>query len=399
MDRSVKNRIGVYLAVVQLLFTTTWTVYVIFLPALAARVGIPAGDVTLILLLDQAIFVGTDLAMGVAADRVARVVGRLGYFILAVTLVSCAAFLLLPFVAEPDAGAPIFLVFAILWSATSSALRAPPLVLIGKYAAKPAQPLLASLSLFGLGIAGALAPYLTMALKDWDPRIPFVVSSLTLELATVGIVWAERRLAAGAAPSAETPPAPAGPALSRPAVFFFVAAALLGIGFQIHFVFNSAPLYLRFAKPPELAYLMPAFWIGFSLLMLPASWATRRVGGLVVMGAGAILGAVAARLGAVADSLGLEVVVQLLTGGAWGLVLMSATAAALAVGRTGREGKVTGALFAGLALAAFARIALVAAQLNKDERLQPAYGWTPSVVWALVGVVLVVFAIRLRKSV
>ena len=342
--------------------------------------------------------------MGIAADWVARAVGRLGYFILAVTLVSCAAFLLLPYVAEPGAGAATFLVLAILWSATSSALRAPPLVLIGKYAARPTQPLLAALSLFGLGIAGALAPYLTVLLRDWDPRIPFVVSSLTLELATVGIVWAERRLASTAeAPPPEPAPAPAPvpvpvPVLSRPAAFFFAAAALLGIGFQIHFVFNSAPLYLRFAKPPELAYLMPAFWIGFSLLMLPASWATRRLGGLAVMAAGAILGAGAARLGAAADSLALEVVAQLLTGAAWGLVLMSATAAALAVGRTGREGKVTGALFAGLALAAFARIALVAAQLNKDERLLPAYGWTPTVVWALVGIVLVVFAIRLRKS-
>jgi len=396
MDRPAPHRIGVYLAVVQLLFTTTWTVYVIFLPALAARVGIAAGDVPWILLLDQAIFVGTDLAMGVAADRVARVVGRLGFFVLAVTLVSCAAFLLLPYVAEPGTGATSFLALAVLWSATSSALRAPPLVLIGKYAAKPTQPLLAALSLVGLGIAGALAPYLTMVLRDWDPRIPFVVSSLTLELATVGMVWAERRLASGAEAEPVAPPSERAP--SRPAVFFFVAAALLGIGFQIHFVFNSAPLYLRFAKPPELSYLMPAFWIGFSLFMLPASWATKRLGGLVVMAAGAILGAAAARLGAAADSLGLEVVAQLLTGGAWGLVLMSATAAAIAVGRTGREGKVTGALFAGLALAAFARIALVAAQLNKDERLLPAYGWTPTVVWALVGIVLVVFAIRLRKS-
>jgi hypothetical protein len=33
---------------------------------------------------------------------------------------------------------------------------------------------------------------------------------------------------------------------------FFAAVALLGLGFQMHFALNSAPLYLRFAKPAEL---------------------------------------------------------------------------------------------------------------------------------------------------
>src|SRR5262249_10444334 len=189
MNRPVPRRIGVFLAVVQLLFTTTWTVYALFLPALAARVGIAPGDVPWILLLDQAIFVGTDLAMGVAADRVVRAVGRLGWIVLAVTLLSCAAFLLLPLVAEPGAAAP-FLVLAIFWAASSSALRAPMMVLIGKYAERPAQPGLVALSLLGLGIAGALAPVLTMVLRDWDPRIPFVASSVSLALATAGVLWA-----------------------------------------------------------------------------------------------------------------------------------------------------------------------------------------------------------------
>jgi hypothetical protein len=34
------HRIGIYLAVVQFVFTLTWTVYVIFLPKLAAQAGI-----------------------------------------------------------------------------------------------------------------------------------------------------------------------------------------------------------------------------------------------------------------------------------------------------------------------------------------------------------------------
>ena len=90
---------GVLLAVLQFFFTLTWVVYVIYLPALAAQVGLPKEVVPLILLADQAIFVICDWAAGVYADRVSATVGRLGPRIALVTLVSCAAFLALPFVA------------------------------------------------------------------------------------------------------------------------------------------------------------------------------------------------------------------------------------------------------------------------------------------------------------
>ena len=47
------NRTGVYLAVLQLVFTLGWTTYVIYLPKLAADVGIAPAAVILILMLDQ----------------------------------------------------------------------------------------------------------------------------------------------------------------------------------------------------------------------------------------------------------------------------------------------------------------------------------------------------------
>jgi hypothetical protein len=65
------NRTGVYLAVLQLVFTLGWTTYVIYLPKLAADVGIAPAAVILILMLDQAIFTVTDTAMGIAADKIA----------------------------------------------------------------------------------------------------------------------------------------------------------------------------------------------------------------------------------------------------------------------------------------------------------------------------------------
>src|SRR5512141_2185289 len=85
------NRTGVYLAVLQLVFTLGWTTYVIYLPKLAAEVGIAPSAVILLLMLDQAVFTVTDTAMGIAADRIAPFVGRLGVFVGSLTALSCAA--------------------------------------------------------------------------------------------------------------------------------------------------------------------------------------------------------------------------------------------------------------------------------------------------------------------
>jgi hypothetical protein len=99
------NRTGVYLAVLQLVFTLGWTTYVIYLPKLAADVGIAPAAVILILMLDQAVFTVTDTAMGIAADKIAAFAGRLGVFVGVVTAISCAAFVALPFVAGTGPGA------------------------------------------------------------------------------------------------------------------------------------------------------------------------------------------------------------------------------------------------------------------------------------------------------
>src|SRR4051794_21088901 len=108
MATRVPHRIGLYLAFVQFFFTLTWTVYVIYLPKLAAQAGIPKEHVVWILMADQIVFIVVDYAMGVAADRMSKVVGRLSTIVLAVTIASCLAFLLLPF-AAPQGMAWLFL--------------------------------------------------------------------------------------------------------------------------------------------------------------------------------------------------------------------------------------------------------------------------------------------------
>src|SRR3990167_7814036 len=92
LSTPIPHKVGITLAVIQLFFTLTWTVYVIFLPQLAAQVGLAKEMVLVILMLDQLIFVLADTAMGVMDDKSVRVFGRLGRWIVIITLVSCLAF-------------------------------------------------------------------------------------------------------------------------------------------------------------------------------------------------------------------------------------------------------------------------------------------------------------------
>jgi hypothetical protein len=390
----VSHRVGIYLGVVQFLFALTWVIYVLYLPQLAAQAGIPKQYVLPILMLDQVIFAVMDLACGVAADRVARVTGRLGRAVLVVTLVSCAAFLALPFVA-PGAGAPAFLALTVLWSASSSALRAPPLVLLAKYTPAARQPWLASLSLLGLGVAAGAAPYVGIALAGVDARIPFAVASLALAAATLAMLWAEKTLAGGAAP----PHVPAtGPAFDALAAAFLAAVLLLALGTQMHFALNTATQYLRFATPAELPQLMPLFWLGFNVLMLPAGLASSRHRAIAVMAVAGLVGAAALYAAASAGSLAMLVAAQLLAGGAWACVLAGAFGAALAIGRTGREGAVTGGVFALLAVATFARMAVVFAELNKDAQYAGLLAGAPIAAWLVAGLAAAAVAAVAHRS-
>jgi hypothetical protein len=386
---TVANRTGVYLAVLQLVFTLGWTTYVIYLPKLAAEVGIAPSAVILLLMLDQAVFTITDTAMGIAADRVSKLVGRLSVFVGVLTAISCAAFIALPFVAGTGPGAQAwFMGLVLIWVATSSALRAPPLTLLGKHRAKPAIPFLSALAMLGYGLAGAVSPYLGVALKNEDPRLPFVISGVVLLLTTFALAKVERYIADE--PLAK-PAEPAKPLGAVP-IYFIASMLILSLGYQLHFSINSAPFYLRFAQPADLQWLQPVFWIGFNIAMFPASVVVKHRGGLIVIGAAGLLGALAVLGAELAGNLQIMVVAQFFAGAAWGCMLMAAVSAALAIGETGAEGKVVGLVFSALALATFARMAAVAGGLQKMPEYAPLLQWAPIACWAVAGAGLLAIA-------
>ena len=74
-------------------------------------------------------------------------------------------------------------------------MRSPPWALLARHAAQPRLPSVAALVLIGGAIAAALAPYLGILLRGVDPKVPFLLSTLTLLAAVAGLVYVEPRYA------------------------------------------------------------------------------------------------------------------------------------------------------------------------------------------------------------
>jgi hypothetical protein len=385
------SRIGVYLGVLQLIFTLGWVIYVIYLPQLAAKVGIAPSAVILVLMMDQVIFTISDTATGIAADKLSPVVGMLGPFIGGVTALSCVAFVALPFVAGTGPGAQgWFIALIVIWTVTSSALRAPPLTLL-KHHPRPSIPFLAALAMVGYGLADALSPYLGEALVSQDARLPFVISSASLLVTALALSKFERELVPESAPSGK--PREAAKSAGKATVIFAASMCVLALGYQLHVMINSDPLFLRFAKPDELRWLSPLFWIGANLAMLPACLIVKRHGGLMVMGAAGLVGALAVFGVQLAGNLNILIATQIAAGAAWGCILVSAISAALTIADRGAEGKVLGLMFSALAVGAFTRMAAVAAGLPKLPEYAPLLHWAPVACWAVAGAAILVLAV------
>lgn len=384
------HRIAVYLAAVQLCFALGWVVYVVYLPALAAQAGLDVRWVPWLLLADQLVFVVTDLAVGLASDRAARVLGRLGRWVLGASLLSAATFLTLPWLA-PQGSPTLFVGATLLWVLTTSALRAPPLALLGRYVARPSQPMMVAVLSLGLGVASAVAPYLGLQLKGVDPRLPFALAALALAAVTLGMVAAEKALARQAAPGG--PAAPAVPVNARTVAGFLAACALGAVAFQWHHAVSSSALALRHATAGDLPWLMPVFWVGFNLCLWPAGLLARRLGTPATMAIGAELAMLGVAGAAFAPGLALWIAAQLAAGAGWALLLCAAFSGALALGSGGREGLMSGALSATLAGAALLRIGTVLAA-SPTPALAQGMAWAPAIAFAACAAMLVLGAVR-----
>ena len=343
---TVGAAIGAYLSGIQFLFLLTWIVYVVYLGDLLAAMGWPKEWVTRLLLLDQILFVLADVALGFYADRALRLVGRMAPWILTLNLLSCLVFVSMPHLT--GLGVPVFIAATVTWLLTASVLRAPMYGLIARHANGRGNESM----LLGLGLASALGPYLGVALKSIDPALAFGVSGVALALMTLAYPRMESEVLAASPPANHQ--SPDFHQLWR----WLPALLLLALGFQVHVFINSAGLYKTVADAAWLPWLMPVFWIGFSLAVYPGAALANRWGARGLLWRAAGLGALATLVCTAQPDLNVLLGAQALAGAAWGGVFLAGLMLAGMAGSSGRENLFVGVFFASLAIAAASRIGL-----------------------------------------
>lgn len=369
------------MAAVELFFSLSWVVYVIFLPDLLARGGVDKRYLPWILAADQLVFALADWSMGVAVDRARSALRRIGPMLVLLSAVSAVAMLLLPWLAAMPM---LFLAGTSVWVATSSALRAPPYVLLSRYAGRSAMPRLAGIQLLGLAAASALAPYLAIILKGVDPSLPFMFSAAAVGVSALALVVVERGQPAAQPPVGAVEPAEPANVERGAWAFLLGIALLLAFGQQVHTAINAAPQYKRLADPGLLSWLMPVFWIGFSFGLLLVDRLVRLRGPLPVLQLACVAGALALAGSVLAGSLALLVASQFAAGAFWAFILCASIGVASERGYPLQTGRNTGALMATLAVAAMSRLSLVASGGGSGALME----WLPAIMWAAAALLL-----------
>ena len=381
------SRSALALAGVQFLFTLGWTVYAIFLPELLKGAGIAASWLPWLLMADQLIFAAMDIAFGMVADRMADGYRKLAHLLLWLTTVSAGAFLLLPLLGSVSPG--LLLAVLAIWVVSASVVRAPTLVLLAKRAKAAQQGSLVAYYAGGMALASALSPFLGLALKGADPRLPFAVSALSL-LAAVFVLL---RVSGSPPPETESdapPPLPFGTYLP-----LLLVLGLATFAFQLHAFVNAGPLYLALVGKESLPWLMPLLWLGFFAALLGVGRLVKRFGALSVAASGILLPALASYFAVTVNSLEALILLQMLAGAGWALAFAGLMERATADGTRGAEGVFMGSFFAVTALSSLARIGFATQYLPALKGIQ---FMLPAALLLAAGLLAVFYTLKRRQS-
>ena len=387
MIEKENSRSALALGGVQFFFTLGWTVYAIYLPELLKGAGIAASWLPWLLMADQLIFAAMDIAFGVVADRMADGYRKLAHLLLWLTTVSAGAFLLLPLLGSISPG--LLLAVLVIWVVSASVVRAPTLVLLAKRAKAAQQGRLVVCYAGGMALASALSPFLGLALKGADPRLPFAVSALSLLTA----VFVLLRVSGSQPPekeSAAPPPLPFGAYLP-----LLLILGLATFAFQLHAFVNAGPLYLALVGKESLPWLMPLLWLGFFAALLGAGRLVKRFGALRIAASGILLTALASYAAVAVNALEALIFVQVLAGAGWALAFSGLMERATADGTRGAEGVFMGSFFAVTALSSLVRIGFATQYLPALKGIQFAL---PAALLLAAGLLAVFYALKRRQS-
>ncbi len=401
-DPATLRKTAVWVLVVQCLLALSWTLYVLFLPGMLAAANIDKRWFIYVLISDQIIFAACDWWAGFYADRIAAVWKRLGRVVIATTMLSSAALLAMPWIAQT--GSAILLLGVIyVWAATSSALRAPVFSLLGRVredtrdsgadGLRARRAGMVSMALVGISLAGAVSPYLTMLLKSVDSRMPIAVSAIALALAGLWATRAEallpRQSDLAAADDASSPV----PARHTRRRSLSLAGTVLvaAFGTQLLTAIVAQPLYKPFVGADAMVWVA-WFWVGFGLGLIPGARIAASHRALIGAAIAMAIAWIAFAIGANSPSFVVLVIGTAVAGGGWGVfsTVVFSSAVSLSGGRASVRGAGTasGMVFSAIAIATFLRMICTATGFAKT----PTIVWLPEIAWALASVLLIVVA-------
>ncbi len=368
------RRVAAWVLAVQCLLALSWTLYVVFLPGLLAAAGIDKRWFVYVLIADQAIFAVSDWAAGVWADRVASELKRTGRLILAVTMISSAALLAMPWIAQ--VGNPALLLAIIfVWVATSSALRAPVFALLGRIHEPNAEARIGmvSMALVGISLASAVGPFFALLLKNLDSRLPLALSALSLVAAGLWTTRAEALL------PKPVKGAGRGPDVARRAWTLAAIVLVAAFGTQVLTFLVATPLFARFVGA-DASVWGAWFWVGFTIGLFPGARAADGARPLLHAAVALVVALAASALAMRADTVLLLTASIVGAGACWGVFVTVAfnTAVSLSSGpATARGvGPASGLLFSALALAAVGRLAQGASGQAKAPYVPDLTPWS-----------------------
>ena len=381
------SRSALALGGVQFFFTLGWTVYAIYLPELLKGAGIGVSWLPWLLMADQLIFASMDIAFGMVTDRVADGYRKLAHLLLWLTTVSAGAFLLLPMLASVSPG--LLLLVLAIWVVSASVVRAPTLVLLSKRAKAAQQGRLVVWYAGGMALASALSPFLGLALKGADPRLPFAIAALTL-LAAVFVLLRVSGNRPAESESDAPPPLPFNAYLP-----LLLVLGVASFAFQLHAFVNAGPLYLAHVAKENLPWLMPLLWLGFFAALLGVGRLVKRFGALSIAASGILLTALASFSSVAVNALEALIFFQVLAGAGWALAFSGLMERASADGTRGAEGVFMGSFFAVTALSSFARIGFATQYLPAMKGIQFVL---PAAVLLAAGLLAALYALKRRQS-
>lgn len=181
------------LAAVYAMFTLSWMVYRVHLPAQMQALGFAASAAPLLLLVEALLSIAVEPLAGAWSDRTNRQQGSRFPLITLGIVLSSLLFVAIPAlggVTTPDSGLRWGVLGLLLaWSVTMSLFRSPALALLRRYAPNAQLPQVASLLTFAVGLAGAATPLASPFVLNLGPALSFTLVAVLLLISAMWLRW------------------------------------------------------------------------------------------------------------------------------------------------------------------------------------------------------------------